>query len=275
MRKIKILLDAIERMGRDIEYYALDLSLSELERTLSKIPTGTYTHVKCFGLHGTYDDGLVWIRSADRHTKPKCILFLGSSIGNFPRSEAANFLKQFTQVLQPKDSIIIGVDSCKDSDKVYRAYNDVGGVTHRFILNGLSQANVIIGRDVFHEKDWKVVGEYDEEAGRHQAFYVPLKDVSFENIIIKAGEKVRIEESYKYSADERSRLWATVGLSERAHWANAQGNYRKFALSQDCKGYCCTNHQDKPRIHDVICAQIAFFDLPSTLAPRACSNDLQ
>ncbi|KAK5287341.1 hypothetical protein LTR16_003838, partial [Cryomyces antarcticus] len=53
LRKVNILLQAINRAGKDVEYYALDLSLDELQRTLAEVPSDTYEHVKCFGLHGT------------------------------------------------------------------------------------------------------------------------------------------------------------------------------------------------------------------------------
>lgn len=39
LRKVNILLQAIERQGKSIEYYAVDLSLPELERTFAEIPT--------------------------------------------------------------------------------------------------------------------------------------------------------------------------------------------------------------------------------------------
>lgn len=80
LRKISILLSALETAGKDIDYYALDLSYTELERTLAAVPD--FIHVKCHGLYGTYDDGLVWLNSSANALRPKCIISLGSSIGN-------------------------------------------------------------------------------------------------------------------------------------------------------------------------------------------------
>ena len=37
---MNILLQAVDRLGKDVEYYAVDLSLPELERTFGEIPTG-------------------------------------------------------------------------------------------------------------------------------------------------------------------------------------------------------------------------------------------
>lgn len=97
----------------------------ELERTLAEVPQ--YRHVNCNGLLGTYDDGLAWLRNPENVNKPKSILSMGSSIGNFTRDEAAGFLRQFAAILGPRDNLMIGVDGCEDSQKVYRAYNDSEG----------------------------------------------------------------------------------------------------------------------------------------------------
>lgn len=79
LRKVKILLEALEAAGKEIDYYALDLSLTELKRTLAAVPP--FYNVKCHGLYGTYDDGLAWLKSAGIASRPKCIMSLGSSIG--------------------------------------------------------------------------------------------------------------------------------------------------------------------------------------------------
>jgi L-histidine Nalpha-methyltransferase / hercynylcysteine S-oxide synthase len=207
------------------------LSLPELQRTLSAVPKGTYKNVKCYGLYGTYDDGLEWLRNPENLSKPKCILSLGSSIGNFTRDEAANFIKGFAQcILRPgkDDLMLIGVDACKDPEKVWRAYSDSKGITEKFILNGLLHANHLLGEDVFRTDEWKYIGEYNEKEGRHEAFFSPVRDFSFRNVTIKAGERVRVEESYKYSITESTRLWEASGLLEGARWGSSTGEYRMY-----------------------------------------------
>jgi uncharacterized SAM-dependent methyltransferase len=79
LRKVSILLKALEAAGKEIDYYALDLSLTELRRTLDDVPA--LHHVRCHGLHGTYDDGLAWLKCSGIASRPKCIMSLGSSIG--------------------------------------------------------------------------------------------------------------------------------------------------------------------------------------------------
>ncbi|KAK4994701.1 hypothetical protein LTR66_005325 [Elasticomyces elasticus] len=232
LRKVNILLQVIDRAGKDIEYYALDLSLNELKRTLAEVPGGTYKHVKCLGLHGTYDDGLAWLRSPENATKPKSILSFGSSIGNFKRDEAAAFLRGFAGILHTRDSLIIGIDACEDPDKVYHAYNDRDGLTHEFVLNSLQHANRLMGRTVFNTQKWSVIGEYNGTLGCHQAFVSPMVDVHINDAIIKSGERVLIEESYKYSSEQSRRLWVGANIAEDATWSKANGDYFLHMLSK-------------------------------------------
>jgi len=230
LRKIAILLRALEEAGKEIDYYALDLSLRELRRTLSQVPA--FRFVKCHGLHGTYDDGLDWLKLPENRSKPKCVMSLGSSIGNFHRPDAASFLHGFSDVLGPFDSMLIGLDATEDAEKVYHAYNDKHGITHKFILNGLVQANEILQETVFNLEDWKVIGEYvyDLDGGRHQAFYTPTKDIRYKDIYIKAGERVQVEQSLKYSPQGAEQLWKASGLKELSRWSASSDAYNLHLL---------------------------------------------
>lgn len=132
---MNLLLQALEDAQKRVDYYALDLSRTELERTLAQLPG--YRHVRCRGLLGTYDDGREWLRRPENVSRRKCILSMGSSIGmkaqtsfeiltrkltvvpgNFNRGEGAEFLRNFADVLQHGDNMLIGLDGCSDPAKV-------------------------------------------------------------------------------------------------------------------------------------------------------------
>lgn len=232
MRKIEILLKALEKAEKGVEYYALDLSLVELQRTLSAVPKGKFKHVQCFGLHGTYDDGLVWLKTKRTVDRPKSILSMGSSIGNFKKPDAADFLKDFAEVLQPGDTILIGIDACTDPKRVYHAYNDVAGVTHEFILNGLQHANKLLAtegcKEVFDISQWQVIGEYDDVQDRHVAYVSPKLDLTVYGVDIKKGERIQIEESNKYHSDETNQLFRGAGLVQGPRWTNEQADYGEY-----------------------------------------------
>ena len=176
-------------------------------------------------MYGTYDNALEWLKSSEIEAKPKTILWLGSSLGNFKRDEVPPFLAGFGEVLRVGDTMLIGIDSCKDPDRVFHAYNDRENVTHEFILNGLQHANKLMAESAFNRQDWEVVGEYDQEAGRHHAFVSPRKDVVVDDVHIPQGEMIRIEESYKYARDEVTKLWEDAKLAENSVWANSGADY--------------------------------------------------
>jgi uncharacterized SAM-dependent methyltransferase len=121
--------------------------------------------------------------------------------------------------------MLIGVDACKDPERVFHAYNDRDGVTREFTLNGLKHANRIMGGTVFDPEKWEAVGQYNETVGGHQAFVSPLVDVEIDGVQISKGERIRIEESYKYSIEETEHLWAEAGLVENTVFSNSKGNY--------------------------------------------------
>ena len=124
--------------------------------------------------------------------------------------------------------MLIGIDACQDEDKVYHAYNDQIGKTHEFVLNALSHINRLDGTVIFNVSDWKVIGEYDETAGRHQAFLSPVKDLLVEDTMVSAGERIRIEESYKYSPLQTEKLWWEAGLAPLARYGDKIDQYRKY-----------------------------------------------
>ncbi|KAB8297896.1 hypothetical protein EYC80_001682 [Monilinia laxa] len=253
LRKVSILLRALDAAGKNVDYYALDLSLRELERTLEQVPE--FKHVKCHGLHGTYDDGLAWLKLLENSSRPKCVLSMGSSIGlssepmlpainlpcagNFQRHDASSFLKSFAEVLSPSDMFLIAIDATSNPEKIYHAYNDEKGVTHRFILNGLVQANRILGENVFDVKDWTVIGEYvyGTEGGRHQAFYSPNRDIVVRDVLIKAGERVKIEVSLKYSPEETANLLKAAGMREAQKWSASSDEYNIHLLTKSTMAF--------------------------------------
>ncbi|KAK7746435.1 hypothetical protein SLS53_002394 [Cytospora paraplurivora] len=218
LRKIKLLLDALEELRKSVDYYALDLSFQELQRTLSDIHPENFEHVRCHGLLGTYDDGHRWLRAEEQAMRPKCVLSLGSTIGSEERPEAARFLWSFADAMTMTPGFgasamfVVGVDGCKNGAAVWKAYNDEGGMNRRFILNLLLHANSILGYDAFDLEDWSVRGEWNEAQGRHEQYLIPKKEVYIEGVKFFAGQKVFVVSSYKYDDAEQTVLWEAAAL---------------------------------------------------------------
>lgn len=226
LRKIALILDAFERAHKPVSYYALDLSREELERSFSQLDK-SYRYVRCYGLFGTYDDGIIWLDNPEFRKKPRCILSLGSSLGNFATPEAAGFLRSFNEKLTEDDTMLLGIDSCTDREKVYKAYNDSEGVTREFYLDILDNLNVILNSQKFQRDEWHVIGEYDDKTCTHSAYLVPKVDVNHGDCYIRKGERVFLERAVKYKLDDFCELSSEAGLVASAQFGNPFKDYCK------------------------------------------------
>ncbi|KUL88788.1 hypothetical protein ZTR_03505 [Talaromyces verruculosus] len=230
LRKIKIVLDALDELGRDVDYFALDVSLPELQRTLALVPPGHFNHVRCFGLLGTYDDGREWLNKPEIQSRPKTLLSLGSTLGSFQRHEVADFLKSFCapdNAAGRRPSYLIGLDGCKDANRVFKAYNDPEGANQRFVKNGLCRANQILGYDAFDLTHWHVKGTWEAENGRHSQYYYPDTDVSLGDRdgmqFVPAGKSISAIQSHKYDVKDQNELAEKAELDIVDSWSSGQG----------------------------------------------------
>lgn len=107
-------------------------------------------------------------------------------------------------------------------------------LTSRFVLNGLVNANRILGKEVFVPADWRVIGEYvhDVDGGRHQAFYAPVREIEVLGERIQPHERVQIEQSVKYSPAEASYLWRSAGMAETYKWQNDGKEHGTYWLTR-------------------------------------------
>lgn len=230
--KVLILLEALETARKEVTYFALDLCDKELVSTLESIPVHSFKHVRCAALHGTFDDGLEWLNTCPEiRDLPKCVLFLGSTIGNFSRKSAATFLNQIALKALTRtpsqSSIILSFDGCKLPTKVLHAYTGDGVVP--FTLAGLQYASSILAEETkstistFNTEDWVTMSEWNPTLCRYEGSYMPKKGnvqlgPPFENIIIKKTERIRFVYSHKYDVDERKDLFEAAGLQEVNSW---------------------------------------------------------
>lgn len=219
---------ALERQGKELDYYATELSQQALNTYLRSLSRLGLKNVRCRGLLGTFDDAKIWLQSPAIRKRPKCLFSLGSAIGNMSNQEAVAFLADFAEVLREqrhheRHLMVVGLDSCKSEARVRSAYDDLAKVNAGFMLNSLSHANKVLGYPAFDPADWSVEGEWNGSAYR-QAL-VPLKDVIFEGTLISPGEKVNLTQSQKYDAVERLALWRRAGWQEEDSWSSEDESF--------------------------------------------------
>lgn len=88
--------------------------------------------------HGSGSDVITTPSTPDTPQTPLHILFLGSSIGNFPRDDGTDFLRGLPLRPGSGDTLLLGIDHNIDPVEIEQSYNDSLGITRRFIIQGKS-----------------------------------------------------------------------------------------------------------------------------------------
>ena len=206
-------------MGREADYYALDLSPNLVRRSPDTISSIPFNNIGCHGVLGTYDDARDWLQSSVNRDTPKCILSLGSSIGNLTDMEAVEFIKNFAGPLHRKKksckdqqnaagspmwTLLLGLDTCSSEQQVRAAYADPFGANSRFLLNALEHVNALLGYRAFHSEQWTVHREWKNLFFKQ--YLVPWEDVMFERTLLKAGTRILVSQSQKFNTEHRAKL---------------------------------------------------------------------
>ena len=169
-------------------------------------------------------------------TERKVVLFLGSSIGNFPHEDAQQLLAELHKRLSPGDLLLTGFDLRKDPEKILAAYNDSDGVTREFNLNLLDRINHESGAD-FNRESFIHYPIYDPLAGEARSYLISTKkqEVYFpqqETIIhLDAWEAIHTEVSRKYSIKQTDKIAREAGFVPLKHFTDP-GNLFLDALWQ-------------------------------------------
>ena len=190
----------------------------------------SYADVEITAIAAEYRAGLRFI---ERQRDPKLVLWLGSNVGNFPRGEAARFLRGVRATLSSSDRLLMGVDLRKARAALEAAYDDGAGVTARFNLNLLARINRELGGrfdlDAFaHRARWNErLGRVEIHIESRRAQTVSIDALGLE-IAFRAGERIYTESSYKYSFAEIERLARAAGLVVERRWLDGA---RRFSVN--------------------------------------------
>ncbi|HEY6465286.1 MAG TPA: L-histidine N(alpha)-methyltransferase [Candidatus Acidoferrales bacterium] len=223
-RKTRWVLEALSSRQR-ASYYPIEISASALVRCQREL--GDIDSVEIVGFEREYLDGLFQVVSHRKNGERLLLLFLGSSIGNFAASDAAKFLADVREILQPADALLLGTDLEKPASQLVRAYDDELGVTAAFNLNLLSRINRELGGDFdltqfTHEV--RVAGdgrciEMHIRSKRPQTVHIPAAQTVAR---FAEGETIWTENSYKYRPEEVFRIAQDSGFRCEASWVDEE-----------------------------------------------------
>ena len=216
-RKVDPLLKAL---GSSV-FAALDISPSALEEALS-------------GLAARHPDtamvGICCDHSRLQQLPPHPALtgqrrigfFPGSSLGNFTREEAEDFLRNARQLLAG-GPLLLGLDQPRDPALMEAAYDDAAGVSAAFARNLLLRLNRDLQGDVDparfrYRARWQPQEQRIEMAlvsTQEQTVHLAGEAWFFDN-----GEPWITEHSVKYSPDAAATLAARAGWRIERRWSD-------------------------------------------------------
>jgi len=217
--KTRLLINALLKNQEHVEYFPIDIS-DVLIESVKKIHND-YKTLQVTGIIDTYENGLDFIEHYD--DKPNLITFLGSSFGNFNEDDGNNFLKKIHDLMKSTDYFLVGLDMEKDSDILFKAYNDTKGLTAKFNLNVLERINKELDAD-FKISKFAHKAYYNESKGRIEMYLRSLSDQTVTipkagiSIQLSANELIHTENSHKFTMSQIDSMFEEVGLDIVQIW---------------------------------------------------------
>jgi L-histidine N-alpha-methyltransferase len=227
-RKIRLLLDAIQRQDRLDRCVLLDINETFLRSSAEEL-ADAYPEMEVCGVVGDFLHDLDSVGEGDN----RLFIFLAGTIGNLYPHQLASFLKNIRAVLGPNDAFLVGLDLVKDIARLEAAYNDSKGVTAEFNLNALRVLNRRFGT------------AFEVDAFEHVAFYDPEQEWiemrlranrptiaslgDGRELLFDVGDEIRTEISRKFTRESFVGALAGIGL-ELSQWFTDGGDLFASAL---------------------------------------------
>ncbi|MGH7566668.1 MAG: ergothioneine biosynthesis protein EgtB [Gemmatimonadota bacterium] len=211
----------------EVDYVPIDIDPSVLTRAAREL-AGEYDRLRVTGLATSYERGL----DAVTGLSPMCLVFLGSTIGNFNPEETDAFLARLERALAPDDSLLLGIDLAKDVDTLEAAYDDAAGWSRRFTRNLFARMNRELGTEVDveaidHVAYWNDRLDRIEIYARfRRATQIELRTIA-RSFRVAAGEMLLTEISRKYRLPGITANLARFGFALERTFTDEAG---RFAL---------------------------------------------
>ncbi len=223
-RKISILLDTMsEERIRATKYYPIDISEAVIRKS-SETLVKNYPGLQIHGHLADFMKHQDFLPGGDN----RVICFFGSTMGNFSREHAVDFLTGLKNNMHQKDTLLVGLDMVKDTDILEAAYNDDQGITEAFNRNILTVINDICQTNLF-PGSFKHIAFYDEDKMRiemHLEAFAEMKINSpfFPHAVhINKGETIHTENSHKFTTGLIHNMAEKSGLKIRDIFTDKEG----------------------------------------------------
>jgi dimethylhistidine N-methyltransferase len=229
-RKTRQILEALAQ-HKSMTYCPIEISTSALvscERELDDL-----AQVSILGFESEYLEGLTKAVARRESGVAIVVLFLGSSIGNFDRGPAEEFLRKIRHALEPGDSLLLGTDLEKPLAQLIPAYDDSLGVTSAFNRNLLTRINRELGGD-FDLSRFEHVALYN---ARERRIEMHLRSTETQTVTVdetkftlRCDETIWTESCNKYARNEPAEMGRRTGFACVEQWVDVEWAFAESLL---------------------------------------------
>lgn len=211
-RKVRRLLDALDA-ATPVRYVAIDVGREALLHAVAAL-ADEYPSLHA---HAVVADFERHLRCLPLPVGRRLVLFLGSTIGNFPPPARRVLLGQIRRLVGQDGRLLLGVDLVKDRRVLEAAYDDAEGVTREFNRNILRVVNRAMDAD-FRPHAFRHLARYDAEAARIEMHLVASTRQRVHlgrlGLVLdfEEGESIWTESSYKFTRESTTAALAEAGL---------------------------------------------------------------
>jgi L-histidine N-alpha-methyltransferase len=223
--KTRTLLNAMRDGGNLRRFIPFDVDAGVLNAAGAAIGA-EYPGIEIDAVCGDFEEHLGKIPVVGR----RLVIFLGSTIGNLTPAPRAEFLATLADTLAPGDTLLLGTDLVKDTDRLVRAYDDSAGVTAKFNRNVLSVVNRELDAD-FDPEAFAHVAKWNTDDERIEMWLrtgtpqrVRVADLNLA-VDFAAGEEMLTEVSCKFRPDGVAAELAAAGLRRTHWWTDEAGDF--------------------------------------------------
>jgi dimethylhistidine N-methyltransferase len=203
-------------------YVPVEISREHLQAAAARIATD-FPALEVLPVNADFTEPFDLPEPKHHRVQRNVAFFPGSTIGNFPRTMAANLLRATRREVGPGGAMLIGVDLVKDAAILERAYNDAAGVTADFNLNLLVRLNRELGAD-FDLGAFRHEAVWDGPAGRIEMRLISTRaqsvNVAGRQFRFAPGEILVTEYSHKYTLAGFRALAEAGGFSVARAWTD-------------------------------------------------------
>lgn len=212
-------------------YVSIDVAEDFLRRSCDAMRQ-SFPTVDIHGVVGDFS-GSVALPDAFLAAPSRMGFFPGSTIGNFEKGGAQDFLTRSRESLGAGSQFLIGVDLVKDEDALLAAYDDSNGITRQFTMNVLKRMVRELNADLDVD-GFEAIALWNPAEARMELGVVSLKDqdirVGGDTYAITDGEMIHTENSHKYTRDTFGRIADRAGWQVETMWTDANEWFGVFLL---------------------------------------------